>query len=522
LSQEEILKTLIGFGLSRLDSDIYLFIAKKGLVKASDITKGLNTQKQPLYRSLKNLQSKGIVTATLERPARFAAVPFDKVVDVFIRSKMAEAQRLQENKDQILAHWQDIAVNETADESSKFNIIEGRGPIYAKSLQMMQDAQNQLSIIFTIQSLLRADQFGLFDEENATQIKPTAHFRILTELNKQNFSLVNNLIRELAKSKIVFEGKVSNSELTLPQLIIRDEEEILFFIKHQTNGSQTDQDNLCLWTNCKSLAQAMTAFFEDFWHNSTEISSRITEIENGHATPNTINVKDHAPLPKKDGEKNSARPEIALPEFQIPRIKRNGKRPSRKTLAFLSIILVVSVLGVTLAVSFQHAILPQTVSTPPTSPLPTPLSINSVFYDTPQVSTNGTEISVPASFVEEHIIVNVDLELQAPVTVLSVGARNITLSFYRGGNYLPLMIIMMPKQHVVAALRVCEPCHTFNFNIVNGELQCDSVCESTWDPETLIGIHGWCSSVSPLAVPASIVGGNVVIDISSLQVKVVP
>ena len=150
---------------------------------------------------------------------------------------------------------------------------------------MLQDTQNQLSIIFTVQSLLRADQFGLFDEEIAAQIKPTAHFRILTEVNEQNLSPVKNLIGELAKSKIVFEGKVSGSELTLPQLIIRDEEEILFFIRHQTNGSQADQDNLCLWTNCKSLVQAMTAFFEDFWHNSTEISSRITEIENGHVAP---------------------------------------------------------------------------------------------------------------------------------------------------------------------------------------------------------------------------------------------
>ena len=118
----------MGLGLTRLDSDIYIFLAKKGPLKGREITKGLRTQKQPLYRSLKNLQSKGIVTATLERPARFAAVPFDKVVDVFIKTKMAEAQRLQENKDEILAHWQDIAVNETTDESSKFNIIEGRAP----------------------------------------------------------------------------------------------------------------------------------------------------------------------------------------------------------------------------------------------------------------------------------------------------------------------------------------------------------------------------------------------------------
>lgn len=385
----------MSLGLTRLDSDIYIFLAKKGSVKGSDITKGLRTQKQPLYRSLKNLQRKGIVTATLERPARFAAVPFDKVVDVFIKTKMAEAQRLQENKDEILAHWQDIAVNETTDESSKFNIIEGRGPIYAKSLQMMQDAQNQLSIIFTIQSLLRADQFGLFDGEIAAQIKPTAHFRILTALKDQSLSLLKTLIGELAKSKIVFEGRASNSELTLPQLIIRDDEEILFFIKHQTDGSQTEQDNLCLWTNCKSLVQAMNTFFEGFWHNSTEISSRITEIENSHVAPNTYSAKEATPSPNKRDAQSSAKTEIALSESQIPRIKLKGKRPARKTLAILSIVLVVAAIGVIFAVSFQPATLSPAVSTPPTSPLPTPLSINSVFYDTPRSPQTAPKCQYP-------------------------------------------------------------------------------------------------------------------------------
>jgi hypothetical protein len=129
---------------------------------------------------------------------------------------------------------------------------------------------------------------------------------------------------------------------------------------------------------------------------------------------------------------------------------------------------------------------------------------------------------LPYSFVNDSKIVNVDLKLETPVASILVGERNITLSPYRDGNYLPLLIIVTPQQNVVAAVRVCEPCHTFNHNIVNGVLQCVSPCQSTWNLETLAGISGMCKDSPPPKFSASIVGDNIVIDFSQLQVKAIP
>lgn len=56
-------------------------------------------------RSLKSLQRKGIVRASQERPTRFSAVSFDKVLDQFIKANREEAQRIEENKEQILSMW---------------------------------------------------------------------------------------------------------------------------------------------------------------------------------------------------------------------------------------------------------------------------------------------------------------------------------------------------------------------------------------------------------------------------------
>jgi sugar-specific transcriptional regulator TrmB len=98
----------MGFGLKRTDAQVYIYLAKKGPHKGRDLSNALKLPKQQLYPCLKCLQSKGIVNATLERPALFSAVPFEKVLNLLIKAKMEEAQRMQQDKDEALSDWQSM------------------------------------------------------------------------------------------------------------------------------------------------------------------------------------------------------------------------------------------------------------------------------------------------------------------------------------------------------------------------------------------------------------------------------
>jgi sugar-specific transcriptional regulator TrmB len=105
MSREWMLKTLEGLGLKQLDAEVYIYLAQNDPQKAREIAETLETYKRQLYRSLKSLQSKGIVNASQERPARFSAVSFDKVLDLFIKANRAEVNRIEENREQILLIW---------------------------------------------------------------------------------------------------------------------------------------------------------------------------------------------------------------------------------------------------------------------------------------------------------------------------------------------------------------------------------------------------------------------------------
>jgi len=115
LRQELLLKAIESLGLTKVDAEIYLFLAQEGPQKGRKIAEALQLYKQQLYRSLRRLQKKGAVCATLEHPARFSAVSLERILDFLIEAKKKQALTLQENKEKLLSNWRTIAKKEFAD-----------------------------------------------------------------------------------------------------------------------------------------------------------------------------------------------------------------------------------------------------------------------------------------------------------------------------------------------------------------------------------------------------------------------
>jgi sugar-specific transcriptional regulator TrmB len=95
----------VHLGFSERDAEVYVFLATEGPQKRRSIAEALNLYKQQLYRSLKSLQSRGMINATLEHPALFSAVPLEKVLDMFIKAKTEQARALQESREELLSSW---------------------------------------------------------------------------------------------------------------------------------------------------------------------------------------------------------------------------------------------------------------------------------------------------------------------------------------------------------------------------------------------------------------------------------
>lgn len=103
LSLERVIKALIGLGLSRLDAEVYVYLAKKGPNKVVTLANALNYNTQKIYASLKNLQTNGLVT---KDRIMFSALPFEEALDLLIAMKKEQAQIMQESKEELLVSWE--------------------------------------------------------------------------------------------------------------------------------------------------------------------------------------------------------------------------------------------------------------------------------------------------------------------------------------------------------------------------------------------------------------------------------
>lgn len=292
MSQEEILKILTNLGLKKAEAKIYFYLAKRGPKKANEITKALKMTKQQLYPILKNLQNKTIVNATLNRPAKFYAIPFEKVLDLFAKAKFEEAKIIQQNKGKLLSDWQSITLPKDKDVSAKFAIIKGRNYIYSKIQQMIEETATQFSILSDFSGLLRAEQFGVLDTIQNHPLKSEIEFRLITEVSKNHLRIVKELLNSI-DSGIMIKGRNADVGLPLfPRMVIRDNQEILYFISQQIRESEEQDDFVGILTNCTSLVKPFSRLFEELWKNSTDIQQKILEIETGRSPPKTVIIEE--------------------------------------------------------------------------------------------------------------------------------------------------------------------------------------------------------------------------------------
>lgn len=317
MSQEQVIETLMSFELTRMDAQVYILLAKRGPMKAIEVGKALKASKPQLYRSLKVLESKGIVSATLEHPAKFSALPFEKALDLLAKAKMKkaleEAQRIQETKQDILANWQDISLGDSPDISEKFTVIEGRENIYAKIQQMITESRSQISTITTVPNLIRASQFGIFDTGFKHPLKSKIKFRFLAQMSESFVPAMKGFLREISDAKLNFEGRTPDLGLRQsPRLIIRDADEVILFITSKTDAV-TGQDTVGLWTNCKDLVQAFTATFEDSWCTASDIQQTIRNLESDKPEPEAhIGTEAQVARKRWNSTVRSAKEEILL------------------------------------------------------------------------------------------------------------------------------------------------------------------------------------------------------------------
>jgi sugar-specific transcriptional regulator TrmB len=313
LKKGTITETLRNFGLTEKEAEVYVFLGKQGPLKRVELSKLLKMNKGQVYRTLKRLQNKGLVESTLEHPIRFTAVPFENVIDSFIKSKREEVDLIEESKNELLADWKKISQTELESSLERFSVIEGEKKIFQKISQMIKESKKQLVSILSVYGLRRAAHYGIFENILNHPLESKVKFRFLTQLKKDDLKPIKHLLSKM-ESGPDFEGRdPERSSSIFPRMVIKDNEEILLFISDENIPTVTRKIEAVLCTNCKSIIQSFNSVFRDLWNKSLDLEKRIGELETGKPVPSMELIKDPRTAKKNYYEKlNRAKKQILM------------------------------------------------------------------------------------------------------------------------------------------------------------------------------------------------------------------
>jgi len=97
-----VINALVSLGLTRIAAEVYVYIAKKGKRNVVSLASALNYNRKKIYTSLKNLQTKGLVT---KDRTIFSALPFEEALDLLIKKEKEQAQAIQDSREELLVNW---------------------------------------------------------------------------------------------------------------------------------------------------------------------------------------------------------------------------------------------------------------------------------------------------------------------------------------------------------------------------------------------------------------------------------
>ena len=102
MSLERILQILADLELTKQEIRVYIYLAKEGPKTAKEIAQSLNINKRQLYQSLAKLKKTGLIKTKTERAPNYAAITFEKTVDLLIKSKIDQARNIKKDKKDLL------------------------------------------------------------------------------------------------------------------------------------------------------------------------------------------------------------------------------------------------------------------------------------------------------------------------------------------------------------------------------------------------------------------------------------
>ncbi|MGD0175362.1 MAG: helix-turn-helix domain-containing protein [Candidatus Bathyarchaeia archaeon] len=257
MSQQDV-SDLIQFGLTGLQSRVYLVLLRNGTCRVSQISADSGIVRPEGYRILRELESNGLVRHNTGSPSTYTAVTPKRVLSLLLdvhRQRLGMLERKHDALLQSLVSSRSIADKYESD--AHFSVITEARNVVPRIVQMISEAKSDYAAITSKYGLRRYRRDYEITRAIIAAARKKVRVRIISEVDASNMESAVFLSKyvELRRSRglMFYIDIIDGTEMVLGPAITDEEA-----IKHQSR--QAD-----LWTNNRKFISAMYAMFEKLW-----------------------------------------------------------------------------------------------------------------------------------------------------------------------------------------------------------------------------------------------------------------
>jgi sugar-specific transcriptional regulator TrmB len=149
--QEDSQRLLVQVGFTETQAKLYLALSTVEQTDAKNLAKLANVPRQATYRTLGELQEKGIVEKIIAIPQQYRAIPLQDGLAIMISVKANEYSKIAQKAEEFLQRYEAQVQTQQTEKDYNISIMEGKETIVHKIQSLTQASKQEICLCQTVQ-----------------------------------------------------------------------------------------------------------------------------------------------------------------------------------------------------------------------------------------------------------------------------------------------------------------------------------------------------------------------------------
>jgi sugar-specific transcriptional regulator TrmB len=258
LIDEENMQLLTEMGFTKTQAEIYLILLRLGETDVRTLSNKADKPNPEVYRTLNELQRKGLVEKELSAPSKFTATPLQFGLQMLIIQKERQFKETQKRMKEFLRKNQSCPIK-TSIEKRKIIVLEGKGKLMQKMKNEHNNVQRTVDIITTLQRWLQILDFCFQDYLEALDRK--VEYRVVIPKPAGEITFPESI--QVLLDKPSFELRLREEPIKINAAVFDENEATINFFE-----GKSLMESPIIWTNHPAFIQMCEDHFDKVWKSA--------------------------------------------------------------------------------------------------------------------------------------------------------------------------------------------------------------------------------------------------------------